>query len=43
MEYKTDLEFAKKLDKADPLAAYKKRFYIPERESLDMDGKNKVG
>ena len=39
MEYKTDLEFAKKLDKGDPLAVFKKRFYIPERESLDMDGK----
>ena len=41
MEYKTDLEFAKKLDKGDPLAVFKKRFYIPERESLDMDGKKK--
>jgi kynureninase len=41
MEYKTDLDFAKKLDKADPLAAYKKRFYIPEWESLGMDGKTK--
>ncbi len=41
MQFKTDLEFAKKLDKEDPLASYKKRFYIPERESLTMDGKTK--
>jgi len=41
MEYKTGIEFARKMDKEDPLAAYKKRFYIPETESLDMDGKKK--
>ena len=41
MEFKTGVDFAKKLDKEDPLASYKKRFYIPEIESLNMDGKTK--
>ena len=41
MEYKTGIDFAKKLDKEDPLAKYKERFYIPKRESLNMDGKSK--
>ncbi|MCX6653577.1 MAG: kynureninase [Candidatus Bathyarchaeota archaeon] len=41
MEYKIGEDFAKKLDKEDPLARYKKRFYIPERETLDMDGRTK--
>jgi kynureninase len=41
LEYKIGEDFAKKLDKEDPLARYKKRFYIPERETLDMDGRTK--
>lgn len=41
MEYKTGLDYAKTLDREDPLATYKKRFYIPERESLDMNGRTK--
>ena len=41
MEYHTGIDFAKKLDAEDPLARYKERFYIPERESLDMDGVSK--
>jgi kynureninase len=31
--------YAEKLDKQDPLAKWKKEFYIPERESLGLDGK----
>jgi len=38
---KTGLEYAKKLHAEDPLAGYKERFYIPERETLDMDGVTK--
>ncbi len=41
MEYRTGPEFARKLDREDPLASYKMRFYIPEKESLDMDGKGR--
>ena len=41
MEYKTGLDYAKKLNIEDPLADYKKRFYIPIRETLNMDGKTK--
>ena len=41
MEYKTGLDFANKLNAEDPLAGYKARFYIPERETLDMDGVTK--
>jgi kynureninase len=41
LEYKTGIEFANMLDKDDPLAGYKSGFYIPERESLGMDGKTK--
>ncbi len=41
MEFKIGVDFAKKLDKEDPLASYKKKFYIPERETLNMDGKTK--
>lgn len=35
---KTGLDYANKLHTEDPLAGYKERFYIPERETLDMDG-----
>jgi kynureninase len=41
LEYKVGADFAKKLDKEDPLTGYKKRFYIPWKEVLDMDGKTK--
>jgi len=40
-KYEIGIEFAKKLDQEDPLAEYKKRFYIPEMETLNMDGKTK--
>jgi kynureninase len=33
------LEYAKKLDREDPLAMYRERFIIPKRESLDINGK----
>lgn len=38
MDYETGLDFARKFDLEDPLAKFKQRFYIPERESLDSDG-----
>ncbi len=41
MEYKIGIDYAKKLSKEDPLAKYKERFYIPTRESLDIDAKSK--
>ncbi len=41
MEHKTGLDYANKLNKEDPLTGYKQRFYIPMRETLDMDGKTK--
>lgn len=41
MAHKVGLEYAKKLDKEDPLGKYKNRFYIPTRETLNMDGKTK--
>ena len=41
MMHKTGIDYAYKLDEEDPLADYKKRFYIPERETLDMDGVSK--
>ncbi len=41
MEHKTGLDYANKLNKEDPLVGYKQRFYIPTRETLDMDGKTK--
>jgi kynureninase len=41
MKHKIDLEYAQKLDKADPLADYKNRFYIPHKESLDMNNMTK--
>ncbi|MCJ7732258.1 hypothetical protein MUP51_08075, partial [Candidatus Bathyarchaeota archaeon] len=41
MEHKTGLDYANKLNKEDPLTGYKQRFYIPTRETLDMDGKTK--
>jgi len=41
MEYKTGIDYAYELDNVDPLATYKNRFYIPNRETLDMDGVSK--
>ena len=41
LKYELGVDFAKKLDDDDPLANYKKRFYIPKREFLDRDGKGK--
>jgi kynureninase len=41
MMHKTGIDYAHKLDEEDPLANYKQRFYIPERETLDMDGVSK--
>ena len=41
LEYKTGLDYADKLNKEDPLAGYKERFYIPTRETIDMDGVTK--
>ncbi|MFH1179088.1 MAG: kynureninase [Candidatus Bathyarchaeota archaeon] len=41
MEHETGLDYANKLNKEDPLTGYKQRFYIPTRETLDMDGKTK--
>ena len=41
MEYKTGINYAYELDNDDPLAAYKNRFYIPNMETLDMDGVSK--
>jgi kynureninase len=41
LEHKTGLDYANKLNKEDPLTGYKQRFYIPTRETLDMDGKTK--
>jgi kynureninase len=38
---KTGLDYANKLHAEDPLAGYKERFYIPERDTLDMDGVTK--
>jgi len=40
-QYKTDLEFARKLDTADPLKSFRTRFYIPEN-TIYMDG-NSLG
>lgn len=37
----TSIKYAKKLDSEDPLAEYRSRFYIPERETLDMDGQRR--
>lgn len=41
IQYKTDLEFARKLDTADTLKALRTRFYIPEN-AIYMDG-NSLG
>jgi len=41
IQYKTNLEFARKLDTADPLKAFRTRFYIPEN-TIYMDG-NSLG
>ena len=38
---RTGLDYANKLHAEDPLARYKERFYIPERNTLDMDGLTK--
>jgi len=35
----TTKKYAEKLDKQDPLAKWRKEFYIPERETLGLDGK----
>jgi kynureninase len=35
-------EYAQELDSKDPLAKWKKEFYIPEREILGLDGKKSV-
>ena len=35
----TTIKYAEKLDKQDPLAKWRKEFYIPERETLGLDGK----
>ena len=40
-QYKTNLEFARKLDTADPLKSFRTRFYIPEN-TIYMDG-NSLG
>ena len=40
-QYKTNLEFARKLDATDPLKAFRTRFYIPEN-NIYMDG-NSIG
>jgi kynureninase len=41
IQYKTDLEFARNLDAADPLKVFRTRFYIPEN-TIYMDG-NSLG
>ena len=38
----TSRSYAEKLDKQDPLAKWRKEFYIPEREILGLDGKKSV-
>ena len=38
----TSRSYAEKLDKQDPLAKWRKEFYIPEREILGLDGKKLV-
>jgi len=35
----TSRKYAEQLDSSDPLAKWKKEFYIPESETLDLDGK----
>lgn len=41
IQYKTDLEFARKLDATDPIKTFRTRFYIPEN-NIYMDG-NSLG
>jgi kynureninase len=41
LKHKLGLEYAEKLDREDPLAGFKERFYIPAKECLDMDGKTR--